>query len=144
MKRNIFNHKNGFQLALYFLLVVFLYGCDTSSGSAVTHHEARMSIEQEEALYPQNYLLADGTYRESFLGGEFVIKGNIFNQATHVDYKDVVIEINYYSQTETLIDTERYVLYKHFPTNHTIPFELRVKKPAAAKQLGWRVIDAAL
>jgi len=111
------------------------------SGSE-SYQEKVMSIEDTEKANPAQYLKASGTYNETFWGGKFKIEGTVTNNATVAKFKDVVVEVIFYSETDTELTTERYVIYDYFPPHETKNFQLKVEIPNGAKKLGLRAVDA--
>jgi hypothetical protein len=115
------------------------------SGSATGNDEAAyqqqvMSVEEIERSNPSRFLEAGGTYKENFWGDLMKVHGTVENKATVANYKDVVIEITFYSETETVLDTKQYTVYDYFPAHSTKPFDLKVSRPNACKKLGWTAI----
>ena len=101
-----------------------------------------MTILEKETSYPQNYLITGGKYRENFLGDKLKIAGYIENNASLTTYKDVVINVNFYSKTKTLLSTEQYTIYEFFPPASKKPFELKVNNYNNISGIGWEVSTA--
>jgi hypothetical protein len=88
------------------------------------------------------YLVATGTYKPNFWLAKWHIDGFVSNTASHTNYKDVVVKVNFYSRTNTVIDTKEYVLYDYFPYGLKKEFNLEVDRPAAATTCGWQAMSA--
>lgn len=135
-------------VAIIFLIIVgiiilskvFEKETDTSS----TYQESVMTIQEIEAANPINYLKADGTYNNNFIGDKVKINGVITNSATVTTYKDIIVRVNFYSKTNTLIGTEDYTLYEFYPPNSTQEFKLKVKAYSNVSSLGWEVVSASV
>ena len=131
---------------LFFLLI----SCGRSGGgesySAAPgesdYHDAKMTVAQREKSYPTEFLDVDGTFREALVGGDFVLKGTIKNRATSVTYKDIKVEINYYSKTNSLIGSETKVFYEFIKPGGVIEFKEKVWAPDGAASVGLNVIGA--
>lgn len=115
-----------------------------NESSSSTYQESVMTIQEIEAASPLNYLQADGTYRENFIGDKIKIHGSIANTATVTTYKDVTVRVNFYSKTNTLIGSEDYTLYEFYPPNSKQSFKLKVKAYRNVSSLGWEVISASV
>lgn len=115
-----------------------------NQSSSSTYQESVMTIQEIEAASPLNYLQADGTYRENFIGDKIKIDGSISNTATVTTYKDVTVRVNFYSKTNTLIGSEDYTLYEFYPPNSKQSFKLKVKAYRNVSSLGWEVINASV
>jgi hypothetical protein len=112
--------------------------------SSSTYQKSVMTIQEIEAASPLNYLQADGTYEENFIGDKIKIDGSITNIATVTTYKDVTVRVNFYSKTNTLIGSEDYTLYEFYPPNSKQSFKLKVKAYRNVSSLGWEVINASV
>lgn len=99
------------------------------------------SVDPEHA-YPTNYLSLGGTYRPNFWQTEEEISGKITNIAAHTNYKDIRIRVNFFSQTNTIISSQDYIIYEYVPYGSTQTFTLKVPKPPAMATCGWVPIGA--
>lgn len=79
---------------MIFGISIFSKFIDKESSSS-TYQESIMTIQEIEAASPLNYLQADGTYRENFIGDKIKIDGSIANTATVTTYKDVSVRVNF-------------------------------------------------
>lgn len=131
-------------LALFAIIMAIADHYSQKSKSAPTYEESVMTIAETEAAYPTNYLEAGGTYRENFLGDKLKIDGYIQNNATVTTYKDVVIEVTYYSKTDTNMGTENFTIYEFFPPTSKKPFNLKIKNYSNISKIGWKVINATV
>lgn len=126
-------------VGIIILSKVFDKEIDTSS----TYQESVMTIQEIEAAEPVNYLKADGTYNNNFIGDKVKINGVITNSATVTTYKDIIVRVNFYSKTNTLIGTEDYTLYEFYPPNSSQEFKLKVKAYSNVSSLGWEIVNAS-
>jgi hypothetical protein len=110
--------------------------------SAFSHRQRVYSfspapVVDPEHAYPTNYLSAGGTYHPNFWQTEEEISGTISNKASHTNYKDIRIQVIFYSQTKTIISSQDYIIYEYVPYGSTQAFTLKVPKPAAMATCGW-------
>lgn len=110
--------------------------------SLESYEEKVMTVEEMERSQPTDFLTADGTYNNNFLGDKIKIHGTITNIATVAKYKDAIIRVTYYSQTKTDLGSDEYTIYDIFAPNSTTSFELKIQKYKNANSVGWEVIDA--
>ena len=101
-----------------------------------------MSVAEIEAHSPINYLETEGNYRGNFLGNKIKINGIIRNKATVTTYKDVIIEVAFYSNTDTEITTEKYTLYEFYPPTSQKEFKLKVDNYRNVAKISWRIVGA--
>lgn len=113
----------------------------TSPGnfSPPSYQEQKLSIEEHEKQNPLHFLSSGGEYRKNMLG-RFVLDGTIVNSATVATYKDVVIEISFYSKTETLLGTKQHSFYEYYPPGSTKTFQLKLDGFEGTAKLGWEVV----
>lgn len=112
-------------------IVVVLIGiqsCDHNGGSTrfenASYEETKMSLEDKERSNPVAFLSDESTYRNNFIG-EWVLEGYIRNSATSVTYKDVVLNITYYSKTDTELGSEQKVIYDFFAPGRSKPYKVK-------------------
>jgi hypothetical protein len=95
-----------------------------------------------ETQNPQNYLNAGGEYKPNFWGDIIKIKGYIQNKATVTNYKDAVIQVTFYSKTNSPVKIEEFVIYEYFPHGTNKEFELKVNNYKNIENIGWKVVNA--
>lgn len=123
------------------LFIANRHNGDTST-SLDTYQEKLMTVEEMERADPAKFLDASGTYRENFWGDAFKVDGTILNNATVANYKDVVVEVVFYSGTDTELDRKRYTIYDFFPAHSKKAFRLKLDIPRACRKLGWNAVSA--
>lgn len=129
------------------LIVIALGLSNCNSGSSgnydtnSSYEEAKMTLEEKEKQNPTSFLLTDGTYRKALTGG-WVLKGKISNTATIATFKDVVLEISFYSKTNTHLGTTQETVYEFFPAGQTKEFKLKTKAYKGTNAISWNIISA--
>lgn len=131
-------------LLLAFVLIVVIRSFTKDETTNSSYEESVLTIEEIEAQSPLNYLSASGTYKENFYGDLIRVNGTITNTATITTYKDVTVKVFYYSKTETLLNTEEYMLYEFYPPNSTNEFKLKIKNYNNVASIGWEVVNASV
>jgi len=109
----------------------------------VTYYKSLISAEKHEYASPSQFLKPGGTYHKTLLGPKYRIQGSIFNTATTAVYKDVVVEISFYSKTNTLISSKHVTIYEVLPPKAVKNFDMKVEAPKATDTIGWEVVTAA-
>jgi hypothetical protein len=107
-------------------------------------HEAVMTPEEKERAYPSNYLSASGQFRENFWGNKFSIEGNVRNTSTVTTYKDIVVRVDFLSETETVLSSVEHTIYEYFPAHSTQAFKLKVDKPSNCKSISLGIVSATV
>jgi hypothetical protein len=129
---------------LIILSIGFIADYSNKSNGSDTYKESIMTIGEMEAADPATYLNATGTYKPTFLGDQLKINGIIENKATVTNYKDVVIEVIFYSKTQSEIARESYTIYDFFGPNTKKEFKLKVKNYSNVETIGLNVESALL
>jgi hypothetical protein len=114
----------------------------STSSTGESYQEKVMTVEEIEKADPTRFLSADGTWSENFWGNKYTINGTVTNSATVANYKDVVINVTFYTKTKSEISSKQYVLYEFVPAHSTKKFEWKLERPNGAESLGWDVSSA--
>lgn len=78
----------------------------------------------------------------SFVTDKAEIEGTIKNNATMTKYKDIKLDVYYYSKTKTVIKTEHFVIYEYISPNSYLPFKIEVEQPENYSSFEVRVLGA--
>lgn len=153
------------KVILISLLTLFFISCNGSGSNSSngftsdrpkTAEELKQELKLQEQNNPSQYLTVNATMHDSmiktreasfFHHSEYgkdgsAIKGIIKNSATVAKFKDVVLTVTFYSQTQTAIEEKDYVLYEFYNPNSETPFLLHVKEPEATKHFGISIKNA--
>lgn len=130
------------------ILIVMAFGIiasySSNNNNTPSYEESLMTIAEIEASAPIDYLNADGKYYKTFLGDQIKIDGQIQNKATVITYKDVIIEVVFYSKTNSEVGREQYTIYDFFAPNSKKDFKLKVKNYSNVETIGWDVSGALI
>ena len=117
-------------------------GFDGSATNANTYEQNVMTMEEQERNNPIRFLSTSFEYRDNILGNKTVLNGTITNSAAKATFKDVVVEVKFYSGTKSLISTINYTIYDYFPAGMTKGFNLRIKHPDGTEKVGLSIVNA--
>jgi hypothetical protein len=123
-----------------FGVISFINRNRSGAGTTSNYFENKLSLADYERAHPDEFLTASGTYNETILGNKMRIQGTVTNKATVANFKDIIIEVKYYSGTKTLISTERFVLYEFVPAHSKKSFEWKIKPPGGTETMGWDAV----
>ena len=143
--------------------ILALIGIAFYGGMAVMHEqketedrykspeELKRELQQKENRFPTSYLKLKTNLRNNVKkGGLFkkqkvdgqIISGVVKNTATMATYKDVVIELKFYSQTDTEIGKQRFVIYEKYEPNSKKDFRYKMEMPSATDSYNATIVDA--
>lgn len=127
-----------------FIKIAFRGGNSSGAGdtSTSTYQEKKLSVLEVERANPAQFLSAEGTYNRTLFGKKVKIHGSVSNKATVANFKDITIEMTYYSDTNSEIKRERFVLYDYVPAHSTKSFEWKINPPGGTNTIGWDALNA--
>jgi len=120
----------------------FMFTTNSPKSDPSNYQKPKMTIEETENSNPKQFLSVEGEYNESFWGNKFKVKGIITNRASKADYKDIIIQIKYYSKTKSVIGSEEYTIYEVFPPNQEKAFKLDAEKYKDVASIKLNIIGA--
>jgi hypothetical protein len=128
---------------LFALIMLVITSCNGNTPlHQKTAEELRQELKVREQTNPITYLSAEYKLNVTFWTSQDVINGFINNSASIARFKDVVLTITYFTETDTELKSENFVLYKFFEPNSKTPFEIKTKSPNATKKIGVKVKEA--
>lgn len=101
----------------------------------LTEEELRAALLKKELANSGDYLTADCTYRYRFFAERFEIEGAVYNAASLATFKDIVVTLIYYSNTNTELARKNYVLYEYVYPNSSTTFKWNVEAPDETKKI---------
>ena len=121
-------------IQLLVIILLLFSSCNKSNSGSdyrspeVTYQEQKVSIEDTERANPLNFLTLNYQARNNFFG-KFIIEGHISNKASVAVYKDVVIQIDFYTKTNTYIDSKVYTIYEYIKPYGKASFKFKMSTP---------------
>jgi len=100
--------------------------------------DSEVTIKTNSILVKKETMFRNAQYKDDGA----IIEGYIRNKATLAKYKDVVVNVSYYSATKTLIEEKQFVFYEFYEPNSNNHFSLKVYPPSAYKTFGFQVVGA--
>ena len=129
------------------LLVVsiLLAACNSNSKSVAAEKEkyqqAKETLEEKEQKNPTTFLMVNSHDKHNLLG-QTVIKGTVTNTAKVCVYKDVLLQLNYYSKTGTLLLTTNETVYNKIEPGKSSGFKTKEFAPKGTDSVAIKVIGA--
>jgi hypothetical protein len=123
----------------FLFLISFLWSC-TGNGTP-GYESTKLSIEEQEKIIPASFLDIEGKYKENLLG-ETVIEGKLSSSSTIAKYKDVVVNVNFYTKTDTYLSSEEFVVYEFVNPGSEVDFKIKTKAPKGYDKLSLEIIEA--
>lgn len=128
-----------------FISIFFLTACNNSQHydikSNSNYEKGKASLEEIEKRNPEKFLKVTSGSKKNILG-QTVIKGNIFNNAKIVHYKDVELKLFFYSQTGTLLEEDTETVYETINPGGSTSFKSKYFAPKSTDSISIKIISA--
>jgi hypothetical protein len=126
--------------------ILFLNACgggqkDTDSKADKNYEKSKESLEQIEQKNPTKFITIEGNKKKNLLG-QTVVKGEIYNNAKMITYKDVEIKISFYSKTGTLLEEDRETIYDSIVPGGSVNFKSKFFTPKGTDSVGFKILEA--
>ena len=134
-----------FRLLCVLGVVHFATACKNDNNYSIRdkaqYENSKASLEKEEKKHPERFLKITATHKRNLLG-QTVVKGNVFNQAKMVHFKDVLVKLSFYSSTGTLLGEDRHTIYEAIAPGASISFKSKNFAPKATDSVAFKVETA--
>jgi hypothetical protein len=135
---------------LFFLisfLISAIFACGQPEESSALHAENSydqnvMSVKETELSQPAVFLKVSGDYKKNLIGTKIKLHGAITNSASIATFKDAIIEVTYYSSTETELFKSTHTIYNYFPPQSTVEFNLKTDNYMDVQSIRLNIIGA--
>ncbi len=133
----------------YALLILIMWVCsctqpnDSSSKDKTlnSYQKTKETLASKEKKNPIAFLYVTGNKRKNLIG-QTVIKGKISNHASVVSYKDVNVELSFYSKTRTLLEKDNETIYEVINPGQTKSFKTKYFAPKGTDSVGYEIVAA--
>ncbi len=106
-----------------------------------SYEKAKESLEEREKKNPAGFISVTGKDRHNLLG-QTVIKGAVTNNAKVCVYKDVELELSFFSKTGVLLEKDNETVYEVIEPGKSADFKTKYFAPKGTDSVGIRVMRA--
>ena len=103
----------------------------------------KKNLRDKEIRSPQHFLIVTGSNKHNLVG-QTVIKGIIANKATVAVYKDVDVQLDFYSKTGALLETDKETVYETIRPGQSKSFKTKYFAPKGSDSVALKVLDAKI
>jgi hypothetical protein len=132
-------------IILLFAFSSIAFSCNSDAKKASTEKEVyektKESLLEKEEKNPKNFLLVDGHDKRN-LFGQTVIKGTLTNKATIAVFKDVDINLSFYSKTHALLETDKETVFEVLHPRESKNFKTKYFAPKGTDSVALAVLGA--
>lgn len=135
--------KTIYGLAVISILLSACGGSDekTADKAKDKYEQTKETLEETEKKNPKRFLSVEGHDRKNLLR-QTVIKGTISNNAKVASYKDVDVELSFYSKTGALLEKDHEVVYETIAPGGTADFKTKFYTPKGTDSVALKVVGA--
>ena len=130
-------------LALTLLSSLFLFACtsDNPVKERESYNATKNSLLQKEEKNPAAFIIVKGNSRKNIVG-QTVVRGSLINKASVATYKDVNLQLTFYSKTKSLLETDKETIYQILNPGETNDFKTKYFAPKGTDSVGLKVLGA--
>jgi hypothetical protein len=132
-------------LLVLFGSVICFAACNSGDNKAVVkkdkYEQTKETLEQTEKKNPVRFLTVTGHDKHNLIG-QMVIKGTISNTAKIASYKDVDIELAFYSKTGALLEKDTETIFETIGPGQSQGFKTKYFAPKGSDSVSLTVIRA--
>src|SRR5258708_4251304 len=133
---------------LLFALSVILFSCNNNKTKNVATEKENYEITKEnlkdkEIKHPEVFLNVTGSDKHNLIG-QTVVKGSITNKASVAVYKDVDVQLDFYSKTGALLETDKETVYETIHPGEFKRFKTKYFAPKGSDSVALKVLGAKI
>ncbi|MEO6722182.1 MAG: FxLYD domain-containing protein [Ferruginibacter sp.] len=106
-----------------------------------SYENAKETLEEKEKKNPLSFLLVNSRDKHNLIG-QTVIQGNVTNIAKVCSYKDVQLELSFYSKTGTLLEKGNETVYDEIAPGKSASFKIKNFAPKGSDSVAIKVLGA--
>ena len=107
------------------------------------YEQTKESLEESEKKNPSRFITVSSHDKRNLIG-QTVIKGTLTNNAKVASFKDVSIELSFYSKTGTLLEKDHEVIYETLGPGRSADFKSKYFAPKGTDSVALNVTGAKL
>lgn len=132
--------------AVLAIMLVTLSACSNSDkkGTEKTkdqYEQTKESLGETEKKNPGRFLSVSGHDKRNLIG-QTVVKGTLSNNATVSSFKDVELEISFFSKTGALLEKDKETIYETLSPGDSKNFKTKYFAPKGTDSVALKVMGA--
>jgi len=127
---------------------IILFSCSSSDSKNTTtekesYEKTKQNLKDKETKNPQTFLSVGGNNKHNLIG-QTVVKGSIVNKASVAVYKDIDLQLDFYSKTGALLETDNETVYETIHPGQSKSFKTKYFAPKGSDSVALKVLDAKI
>ncbi len=135
------------KIACIVLSIILLSACNNKAKEAAAEKEdyqkAAETLLEKEKKNPISFLTVNSHDKHNLLG-QTVIKGSINNKAKVCAYKDVQLELSFFSKTGTLLEKDNETVYDNIEPGKSADFKTKYFAPKGTDSVAIKILSAKI
>jgi hypothetical protein len=127
------------------LTAITLFACKSGSSNEKKEKEsyevAKETLAEKEQKSPANFITVSSRDRHNLIG-QTVIKGSLQSKAKVAAYKDIELELAFYSKTGALLEKDTEVIYETLQPGASTSFKSKYFAPKGTDSIAIAVLKA--
>lgn len=128
-----------------FITLLFITACSSNDKKTTdkkdAYEQTKETLAETEKKNPTRFLSVEGHDKKNLLG-QTVVKGTLTNKATVSSYKDVEIELSFYSKTGTLLEKDVETIFETIAPGKDADFKTKYFAPKGTDSVALKVMGA--
>ena len=128
------------------LLVTIAVSCTSDSKKTAAeqlYEKTKDDLRQTEEKNPAHFLTVSGSHKRNIFG-QTVVMATITNKASVAIYKDVNLNLSFYSKTKTLLETDKETVFEVLHPGETKDFKTKYFTPKGTDSVALAVLSAKI
>ena len=134
-------------LTLFIIVSIVLISCKskakTEAAEKDNYEKAKESLEEKEKKNPNAFLKVSSKDKHNLIG-QTVIKGTVANSAKICVYKDVELELSFFSKTGVLLEKDNETLYEMIEPGKSADFKSKYFAPKGTDSVAIKIVGAKI
>ncbi len=105
------------------------------------YEQTKESLADTEKKSPTRFITISGHDKKNILG-QTVIKGTLSNNAKVSSFKDIDVELSFFSKTGTLLEKDHEIIYETLAPGSTTNFKTKYFAPKGTDSIAMKVVAA--
>ncbi len=126
--------------------LLLLYSCNNADSNTTNtkkdkYEQTKETLAETEKKNPLRFLKASGGDKRNLIG-QTVVKGTVTNTATVTTYKDIQVELSFYSKTGTLLEKDMETIFENIAPGKSADFKTKYFTPKGTDSVGFKILGA--
>ena len=132
-------------IAILLMTILFFTACSNSDKKETPkkdkYEQTKETLEETEKKNPTRFLSVTGHDRKNIIR-QTVIIGTVSNSAKICSFKDIDIELSFYSKTGALLEKDHEMVYETIAPGSSTNFKTKYYAPRGTDSVALKVIGA--